>query len=82
MSLSFDDPGESRVGRLGRILSDPALSFAVGRSRLKKQDTAMTFTTLVPPAAEPVSLADAKAYLRVGHDGEDALVASLIAAAR
>jgi len=42
----------------------------------------MTFTTLVPPAAEPVSLTDAKAYLRIGSETEDAAVASQIASAR
>jgi uncharacterized phiE125 gp8 family phage protein len=42
----------------------------------------MTVTTLAPPAAEPVPLADAKAYLRIGHDGEDGMVAGLIASAR
>ncbi len=42
----------------------------------------MTITALAPPAEEPLSLAAAKDYLRIGHDGEDALVADLLASAR
>jgi uncharacterized phiE125 gp8 family phage protein len=38
--------------------------------------------TLVPPVAEPVSLAEAKAWLRIGTDGDDAVLSRLIAAAR
>ncbi|MEJ8573127.1 head-tail connector protein [Microbaculum marinum] len=42
----------------------------------------MTLTLVTPPAAEPLSRADAKAFLRLEHDDEDTLVDTLIAAAR
>src|SRR4051812_19788403 len=37
---------------------------------------------LIPPTAEPWSVAEAKAFLRVEHDDDDAVIAALIAAAR
>ena len=42
----------------------------------------MTPVLLVPPIGEPVSLTDAKAWLRIDTNDEDALVTSLITAAR
>lgn len=42
----------------------------------------MTSILLTPPATEPWSIADMKAFLRVAHDDDDAVIGSLIAAAR
>jgi uncharacterized phiE125 gp8 family phage protein len=42
----------------------------------------MAAILLTPPALEPVSLADAKLFLRVEHDDDDDVIAALIAAAR
>lgn len=41
----------------------------------------MPAVLLTAPAADPIGLADAKAYLRLEHDAEDDLVAKLIKAA-
>lgn len=42
----------------------------------------MTYARLSPPAAEPLTLAEVKAHLRIDGAEEDALLASLIRAAR
>lgn len=42
----------------------------------------MTPTLITPPAAEPLTVAELKAWSRIDHDAEDSLLAGLISAAR
>jgi uncharacterized phiE125 gp8 family phage protein len=42
----------------------------------------MSAVLLVPPDGEPLSLTEAKQFLRVDHDDDDAVISALIAAAR
>jgi len=42
----------------------------------------MSAIPLTPPVAEPLTLDEAKAFLRVEHDDDDDVIAALIAAAR
>ncbi len=42
----------------------------------------MTHAIITPPAAEPLTLAQVKAHLRLDGNADDALLTSLIAAAR
>jgi uncharacterized phiE125 gp8 family phage protein len=42
----------------------------------------MALEILVPPVGEPVSVAEVRAYLRIGSEGDDTILALLIGAAR
>jgi len=42
----------------------------------------MKLVQVTPPSSEPLSVADAKAFMRVSHDLDDTLIGSLISTAR
>lgn len=45
-------------------------------------DTSSALRLVTPPAAEPVTLAQAKAFLRIEHSGDDTAIAAAITTAR
>jgi uncharacterized phiE125 gp8 family phage protein len=55
---------------------------ATAATELSQKDKPMPAILLTPPSAEPWTVADAKSFLRVEHDDDDAIIAALIAAAR
>ena len=48
----------------------------------RAKDDKMHISTLTPPSGEPLSLADAKRFARIGNDLEDTLMTQLVAVAR
>jgi uncharacterized phiE125 gp8 family phage protein len=42
----------------------------------------MNYTTITPPATEPVDLTELKQYLRITHDSEDGVLTTLLRTAR
>ncbi len=66
----------------------PSLSFAGGGARRAEGalfancEKIMPLILTTPPATEPVTLAEAKAHLRITHSDDDAYVSTLIKSAR
>src|SRR5690242_14642320 len=56
--------------------------YSSSRRELQPHRIPMPSILLTPPAVEPLSLAEAKAFLRVEHDDDDDIIAALIAGAR
>jgi uncharacterized phiE125 gp8 family phage protein len=61
--------------RRGRTVS-------IAMNSLSERIHAMPSILLAGPAAEPITLAEAKAYLRVEHDDDDDIIGALIAGSR
>src|SRR3954453_18732577 len=64
-----------------RLFSDRWIAGA-SPAMTKEKGMSMPAILLIPPSTEPRSVTEAKAFLRVEHDDDDAVIAALIAAAR